>query len=119
MGRLTKKMARHGSRWTITPPVTGPSSGPISAGMTTKFMAASISDRGNVRTRASRPTGVIMAPPMPWTTRAATSIGLFRASPQSSDPSVNSETAQVKTRLVPNRSAIQPLIGMNTARQRV
>jgi hypothetical protein len=82
-------------------------------------MAASISDRGKVRTRASRPTGVIIAPPMPCTTRAATSMWLFTASPQSNEPSVNSETAQVNTRRVPNRSAIQPLMGMNTARQSV
>ena len=119
MGRLTKKIVRHGSQWTIMPPVNGPSSGPMSAGMTTKFMAASISDLGNVRTRASRPTGVIMAPPMPCTTRAATSIGIFSASPQNSEPRVNRNTAQVKTRLVPNRSAIQPLMGMKTARHSV
>ncbi len=82
-------------------------------------MAAIISERGKVRTSASRPTGVIIAPPMPCTTRAATSVGLFTASPLSSEPKVNSETAQVNTRLVPNRSAIQPLMGMNTARQSV
>ena len=119
IGRLTKKIVRHGSQWTMTPPMNGPSSGPMRAGMTTKFMAASISDFGKVRTSASRPTGVIMAPPMPWTTRAATSIGLLWASPHSSDPSVKRHTAHVKTRFVPNRSAIQPLMGMKTARQSV
>jgi len=72
-----------------------------------------------VRTSARRPTGVIMAPPMPWMTRAATSIGLLSARPQASDPRVKSQTAHVNTRLVPNRSAIHPLMGMNTARQSV
>ena len=119
MGRLTKKIVRHGSQWTISPPTNGPSSGPMSAGMTTKFIAASISDFGNVRTSARRPTGVIIAPPMPCTTRAATSIGMLTASPQNSDPSVNRNTARVNTQRVPNRSAIQPLMGMKTARHSV
>ena len=119
IGRFTKKIVRHGSQWTISPPTKGPSSGPISAGITTKFIAESISDRGNVRTRASRPTGVIIAPPMPWTTRAATSMGMLIASPQKSEPRVKRLTAQVNTRLVPKRSAIQPLTGMKTARQMV
>jgi len=37
-------------------------------------------------------------------------------SPHSNEPSVNVAIADANTRLVPNRSAIQPLIGMNTAR---
>ena len=43
------------------------------------------------------------------------SIGLFSASPQASEPRVNKVTAHRKTCFVPKRSAIQPLIGMNTA----
>ncbi len=40
-------------------------------------------------------------------------------SPHSSEPVVNSPMAEANTRRVPKRFAIQPLIGMNTARLRV
>ncbi len=63
-----------------------------------------------------RPTGIIMAPPMPWTTRQATSISMLVESPHRMEPRVKSPIAEAKTRRVPKRSAIQPLIGMNTAR---
>ena len=43
----------------------GPSSGPISAGMMTKFIAISSSDFGKVRMTGSLPTGIIMAAPIP------------------------------------------------------
>ena len=36
--------------------------------------------------------------------------------PQSSEPSVKMPIAEANTRRVPNRSATQPLTGMNTAR---
>jgi hypothetical protein len=39
--------------------------------------------------------------------------------PQKNDPKVNSPIADANTRRVPNRSAIQPLIGMKTARLKV
>ncbi len=37
-------------------------------------------------------------------------------SPHRNEPSVKTAMAEAKTRLVPNLSAIQPLIGMKTAR---
>ena len=103
----------------MTPPRNGPMSGPISAGIVTKFIAMSISERGNVLTSAVRPTGVIMAPPIPWAIRATTSSGTFGARPQASEPNMNSSIASANTRLVPKRSAIHPLIGMKTARHNV
>jgi len=39
--------------------------------------------------------------------------------PHSNDPSVNNPIAEANTRRVPKRSAIHPLIGMNTARLNV
>ena len=44
---------------------------------------------------------------------------MFVDNPHNNDPSVNSPIAEANTRRVPNRSAIQPLIGMNTARLNV
>ena len=111
-------MTRHDSQWTITPPTVGPSSGPISAGMMTKFIATSSSDLAKVRTTINRPTGIIIAAPTPCSIRAAINIGTLVDTPQSTDASVNRATADAKTRRVPKRSAIQPLTGMQTARAR-
>ena len=79
-------------------------------------MARISSDLGKVRTMVMRPTGTIMAPPMPCTTRQATSTVMFVDRPHSNEPNVNRPIAEAKTRRVPKRSAIQPLIGMKTAR---
>jgi len=69
-----------------------------------------------VRSNTSRPTGTINAPPMPWRMRAATRAASEFAMPQPIEPKVKTTIAALKTRLAPNRSAVQPLIGMNTAR---
>ena len=59
----------------MNPPKGGPSTGPISAGTMSQVMALTISLRSTVRSSTSRPTGTIIAPPMPWRIRAATSEG--------------------------------------------
>ena len=82
-------------------------------------MARMSSDLANVRTSVSRPTGTIMAPPQPCRMRQATSRWMSLDMPQSKEPRVNRPIAEAKTRRVPKRSAIQPLIGMNTARLNV
>ena len=115
-GTLTKKISRHDSQCTITPPTVGPSIGPINAGMMMKFIATSNSDFAKVRITVRRPTGIIIAAPTPCKMRAATSIGTFTDTPHSTDENVNSATAAANTRRVPNRSAIHPLTGMHTAK---
>ena len=65
--------------------------------------------------RVRRETGTIMAPPMPCTTRAATSCGRETDMAQSTEPTVNSVTAERKVRRVPKVSASQPLRGMSRA----
>jgi hypothetical protein len=84
--------------------------------MATKLIARISSDFAKVRTIVSRPTGSIMAPPQPWRMRQATSRWMLLTRPHSSDPIVKRPMADANTRRVPKRSAIQPLIGMNTAR---
>ena len=49
----------------MKPPSGGPQIGPISAGMVTSDMALSRSFLSMLRTMMRRPTGVIIAPPMP------------------------------------------------------
>jgi hypothetical protein len=62
-----------------------------------------------------RPTGTIMAPPMPCRTRAAVKEISPWDKPQSTDASVKITNALPNTVRDPKRSAIQPLMGMNTA----
>ena len=84
--------------------------------MATKLIARTSSNLGKVRTRVSRPTGTIIAPPQPCRIRQAISKWMSLESPQRNEPSVKMPMADANTRRVPKRSAIQPLIGMNTAR---
>ena len=100
----------------MRPPASGPSIGPISAGMATKLMARTSSDLAKERTSVRRPTGTIIAPPNPCSTRNATSRWMLRARPHRSEPNANTPMAPANTRRVPKRLAIQPLTGMNTAR---
>ena len=97
----------------------GPSMGPIRAGMETKLMARTSSDLAKVRTSVRRPTGTIMAPPQPCRMRQATRMWMLVERPQSREPRVKMPMAAAKTRRVPKRSAIQPLMGMKTASARV
>ena len=53
----------------MKPPSGGPITGPIRAGMVSQASAEISSAFGTVRRMTSRPTGTIMAPPMPWMMR--------------------------------------------------
>ena len=79
-------------------------------------MALTSSDFGTLRSRTRRPTGTIMAPPMPWTMRAITSSLSELAKPQPIDPTMKPKIAARKTVRAPKRSAVQPLNGMKMAR---
>ena len=72
-------------------------------------------ERSTLRNRTSRPTGTIMAPPKPCSTRAAVSSMALSLRPHRTEPKVNSAIAARKTVRPPNRSAAQPLTGMKTA----
>ena len=54
--------------------------------------------------------------PCPGRMRAATRAASELAIPQPIEPKVKTTIATLNTRRAPNRSAVQPLIGMNTAR---
>ena len=99
----------------MKPPSAGPSRGPINAGNVTHTMALISSRRSTLRTRIRRATGVIIAPPIPSTMRAATNCDSELERAQPIEPSMNTAMALRKTVRAPNRSAVQPLTGMNTA----
>ena len=65
MGMLIQKIQRQEAKVVMKPPSGGPITGPISAGMVSQASAEISSDFGTVRRMTSRPTGTIMAPPMP------------------------------------------------------
>jgi len=81
----------------------GPSMGATRAGMEMKLITLSNSDLAKLRTRVSRPTGTIIAPPQPCRMRQATSRWMLLEMPQSSDPTVKMPMAEAKTRRVPKR----------------
>ena len=56
-------------------------------GIVIQFIAETKAARGKLRSSTSLPTGVIIAPPNPCTTRVAISIGRLSAMPQSAEPS--------------------------------
>ncbi len=68
-----------------------------------------------LRTMIRRPTGVIIAPPMPCTMRANTNSSSECEAAQPIEPSTKTPIAVRNTLRAPNRSAVQPLAGMNTA----
>lgn len=114
-GMLRKKIQRQSAKVTIAPPMIGPMTGPSRAGMVITDIAPTSSSLGVVRSRTSRPTGIIIAPPMPWKIRAMTSWVRSWAKPHAADASAKSTIETMKTRLAPNLSATQPLIGRKTA----
>src|SRR5947208_4069600 len=99
----------------MKPPSGGPITGPTSAGTVTHAMALTSALLSMERSKTRRPTGVIMAPPAPCTIRAITKWVTEEDSAQPIEPAMNTAIAIENTARAPNRSAVQPLAGMNTA----
>ena len=81
-------------------------------------MAATSSRRLMERTSTMRPTGVIIAPPMPCKIRAKTKSVSEDDIAQAIEPSTKTPMAVRNTVRAPKRSAVQPEAGMNTASER-
>ena len=101
MGTLMSKIQRQSAYVTRNPPMGGPPTGPISAGTVSHAIAATSSDLATERSSTSRPTGTIIAPPIPCTMRAATSSHKVSDRPHSTDPTVNTAMAARNTVRVP------------------
>ena len=99
----------------MKPPKGGPITGPIRAGMVIHAIALTSALLSMERSRTSLPTGVIIAPPMPWMIRAMTKWVTDCDSAQPIEPIMNTPMAMENTARAPNRSAVQPDAGMNTA----
>ena len=73
------------------------------------------SDFGTDLRMTRRPTGTIMAPPMPCSALNRIKSTSEVAKPHAAEPKVKTTIAARNTVRAPKRSAIQPLIGMKTA----
>ena len=82
---------------TMKPPTGGPITGPSSAGTVSHAIAATSSCLATVRSSTSRPTGTIIAPPMPCRTREATRKARLSARPHSTEPMVKTAIAARNT----------------------
>ena len=81
----------------MKPPSGGPITGPISAGTVTQAMASTSALLSTERSSTSRPTGVIIAPPMPCRMRARTKSVTEVDSAQPIEPTMNIAIAIAKT----------------------
>ena len=115
IGTFIQKIQRQEATVMMKPATTGPMMGPMRAGMPMSAMAEMSSDFGTERTRIRRPTGTIMAPPMPCTTRASSNHSKVGASPQPMEARVKMMMASRKMVRAPNLSATQPDTGRKAA----
>ena len=97
------------------PPRIGPPIGPSSIGIPptatrrpSRFGPAS-------RVITAKLSGTSMPPPAPCTIRNMMSSSIVGAIAHSSEPSVKMRTEVMKSRLLPNRSAAHPVIGITVA----
>src|SRR4051812_21757894 len=115
IGMLIRKIQCQEKYVVMKPPSGGPITGPTSAGTVTHAMALTSALLSMERSKTRRPTGVIIAPPAPCTIRAITKWVTEEDSAQPIEPAMNTAIAIENTARAPNRSAVQPLAGMNTA----
>ncbi|CAJ5597913.1 Uncharacterised protein [Burkholderia pseudomallei] len=111
IGRLIRKIHGHEKLSISQPPTTGPKIGasstviPHSASANVRFAG------GNARIRIVCDSGTIGPENSPCSARHATSTSRSRASPHSSDVSVNRITDATNSRCSPTRRASQPVSG--------
>ena len=82
--------------------------------MVSQAMAESMSFFATPRSSSRRPTGTIIAPPMPCRMRNSTNSPSPCDRPHSTEATTKVAIASMKTRFAPNRSAIQAEKGMKT-----
>ena len=84
-GTLTQKTADQSKRSSRSPPTTGPLPNPMPAAAAQIPIAAVRCSPGYASTRIDKVSGAIIAAPVPWTARSATSAASSVASPQPAD----------------------------------
>ena len=95
--------------------MTGPRIGPSSIGTPITLITRPTRLTPAVWASSAIPTGMIMPPPKPCSTRKKISDSADQASPQSALPIPNSATEIIQIRFEPKRSVIQPVSGITVA----
>jgi hypothetical protein len=115
IGTLTLKIQRQLMLVMISPAITGPKIGTTTTGRLIAAISRPILAVPTACTSSVVISGVIIPPPMPWTTRNAIRLSMFQAAPQATDPARNRASENVHTARPPNRESAQPLSGMTMA----
>ncbi len=110
-----KKIQRQLTSVTSQPPMIGPRIGPSSIGTPMIAITRPIRCGPAARVRIVMPAGMIMPPPRPWSTRNRMIVAEDQARPERQEPITNIAIDPMYRRLVPKRSAIQPLSGITVA----
>ena len=93
----------------MSPPASRPIDAPAEATKLKMPIARARSPgSGNMVTTIPRITAELTAPPIPWTKRAAISIGWLNDSPQTTDATVNTPSPSRKMRFLPIKSPSRP-----------
>ena len=114
-GRLIRKIQCQLAVSISQPPRIGPKIGPSSIGIPSTAITRPIRSWPAARVMIVIPSGISMPPPRPCSTRNPTSELTSHAVLHSTDPRVNSSSASMNSRLVPNRSAAHPVSGITDA----
>ena len=119
IGRLIRKIHRQLEVAISQPPRIGPAIGASSIGMLMIDMRRPSRPGPASRVMIMNPRGNSIPPPMPWMTRNTMSCNMVDATAHNTELSANATTVPMNSRLVPNRSAAQPVSGMTVARASV
>ena len=115
IGTLTRKIQRQPSDSVIRPPTSGPiaTAPPVVAPQIPNAVPRSLP--WNSWASSASETANIVAPPTPCRPRARMRKFAPGATPQSSEPPVNTITPTAKTDLRPSRSASEPAVSVSAA----
>src|ERR1700733_5014443 len=114
-GTLIRNIQCHDAYVVISPPASGAITGASSPGHTTYDVTRSRSSLAAREITIVRPTGTIIAPPAPCSTRIPTSMPRLTLAAQPIEARVNSAIAVRKITRLPSRRVSQPDSGISTA----
>lgn len=100
----------------MTPPMTGPITGPRAVGTVTRDMTLPMLRPLAACMISVNISTIMMPPPDPWMTRKVIRLAAFHAEAASSDPSRNRPSEAIHRRLPPSTACSQPTAGITVAR---
>ena len=119
IGTLMKKIQCQLATSISQPPRIGPRIGPSSIGIPMTAITRPTRSGPAALVSIVMPSGMSMPPPSPCSTRKVISAVMFQDNPHRIEPIKNAVSAPMYSRLVPNRSAAQPVTGMTVASAKV